>query len=305
MSQRNERSTQPHLDGVTHWLISHAARRAPESLCSRLEEEWFSDLASRSSALSRLSFAVGCCWATLVIVRDCPQGRVPAASSAAAARGFIALADRNIGYFSRRSGTLFLVAGLHAALFYGLITTLSHTRGLAIPPNLQNQVLKPVQPETLPPPPPPEVKLNGWVIDVQKLVADIPPKIDIENDGTPQVVEKSREPYLTKLTPEAPTHVVRQVAGGPGAGFPNTADFYPSLSVHLGEEGMSTVRVCVDRKGKLIADPTTVKSSGSARLDEGALRLARAGSGHYRATTEDDQPVNSCYPLGIRFQLKR
>jgi len=40
MSQRNERSTRPDLDGVTHWLVLHAARRAPESLSSRLEEEW-------------------------------------------------------------------------------------------------------------------------------------------------------------------------------------------------------------------------------------------------------------------------
>jgi TonB family protein len=305
MSQRNERSTRPDLDGVTHWLILHAARRAPESLSSRLEEEWLADLESRSTALSRLSFAVGCCWATMVIVSDCPRSRVPAASSAAAARGFITLADRNLGYFSRRSGTLFLVAGLHAALFYGLITTLSHTRGLATPPNLQNQVLKPVLPAKLPPPLPPGMELKGWVIDVQKLVVDVPPKVDIEKDVTTQAVEKSLGPYSPPRPPEAPTHVVQQVAGGPGAGFPDTADFYPSLSVHLGEEGMSTVRVCVDPKGKLTGDPTTVKGSGIARLDEGALKLARAGSGHYRATTEDGQPVNSCYPLGIRFQLKK
>jgi TonB family protein len=305
MSQRNERSMRPDLDGVTNWLILRAARRAPESLSSRLEEEWLADLASRSSALSRLRFAVGCCWATMVIVSECPRIRVPAASSAAEARGFITLADRNLGHFSRRSGTLFLVAGLHAALFYGLITTLSHTRRLATPPNLQNQVLKPVLPEKLPPPLPPGMELKGWVIDVQKLVVDVPPKVDIENDVTTQVVEKPPGPYSPPRPPEAPTHVVQQVAGGPGAGFPDTADFYPSLSVHLGEEGMSTVRVCVDPKGKLIGDPTTVKSSGSARLDEGARRLARAGSGHYRATTEDGQPVNSCYPLGIRFQLKK
>jgi TonB family protein len=198
-----------------------------------------------------------------------------------------------------------LVAGLHAALFYGLITTLSHTRRLATPPNLQNQVLRPVLPENLPPPLPPGMELKGWVIDVPKLVVDVPPKVDIDNDVTTQVVEKPQGPYSPPRPPEAPTHVVQQVAGGPGAGFPDTADFYPSLSVHLGEEGMSTVRVCVDPKGKLIGDPTTVKSSGSARLDEGARKLARAGSGHYRATTEDGQPVNSCYPLGIRFQLKK
>ena len=87
MSQRNERSTQPELDGVTHWLIHRAARRAPEYLSSRLEEEWLADFESRSSALSRLRFAVGCCWATLVIVNEYPRSRVPAASPAAAASG--------------------------------------------------------------------------------------------------------------------------------------------------------------------------------------------------------------------------
>jgi TonB family protein len=244
---------------------------------------------------------VGCCWATMVIVGDYPRSGVPAASSAVAARGFITLADRPFGYFSLRSGTLFLVAGLHAALFYGLITTLSHTRGLPTPSDLQNQVVKPVPPEKLPPPLPPRIKM----IDAPKLLVDVPPKIEFDVDATTQLVEKSPEPYSPPLPPEAPTHVVQQVAGGPGAGFPDTADFYPSLSIHLEEEGVATVRVCVDPKGKLASDPTIVRSSGSARLDVGALKLARAGSGHYRATTEDGRPVNSCYPLGIRFQLKK
>jgi hypothetical protein len=148
MSQRKERSTQPELDGVTHWLIHHAARRTPESLSTRLEEEWLADLESRASALSRLCFAGGCCWATMVIANDYTRSRVPAASPVAAARGFVTLADRNFGYFSLRSGTLFLIVGIHAALFCGLITTLSHTSGFATPTKLQNHVLNPVPPET-------------------------------------------------------------------------------------------------------------------------------------------------------------
>jgi hypothetical protein len=147
MSQRNERSTQPELDGVSHWLIQRAARGAPKCLSSRLEEEWLADLESRSSALSRLRFAVGCCWATIVIANDYPRGRVPAASPVVAARESITLADRNFNYFSLRSATLFLIVGLHAALFCGLIATLSHTRGLAIAPNLRNHVLDPVPSE--------------------------------------------------------------------------------------------------------------------------------------------------------------
>ena len=302
MSQRNERSTPLGLKGMTGWLIHHAARRAPDSLSSRLEEEWLADLASRSSAWSRLRFAMGCCWASLVIVSECPRSRVPASSSAGA-RGFIALADRPWGYFSKRSGTLFLVAGLHAALFYGLITTLAHTHRSATPPDLQNQLLRPVPPDRSPPPLPRNFK--AWVIDVQKPVIEVPPKVDIEKDVTTRVIDTSLGTQVPQLPPEAPPHVVRRVAGGAGAGFPDTADFYPTLSLRLEEEGLSTVQVCVDPKGKLLADPTMVTSSGKARLDEAALKLARAGSGHYRSTTEDGRPVSSCYPLGVRFQLKK
>jgi hypothetical protein len=148
MSQRYERSTQSDLDGVTHWLIHHAAHRAPESLSSRLEEEWLADLGSRPSPLSRLRLALGCCWAAMVIVSEYKRGRAPAASPAVAARRYIALADRNFDYLSLRSGTLFLIIGLHAALFCGLITTLSHAHEFAAPPNLQNHVLAPVPPRS-------------------------------------------------------------------------------------------------------------------------------------------------------------
>lgn len=304
MSQRNERSTQPELGGVTHWLIHQAARRTPEALSSRLEEEWLADLASRSAALSRLRFAIGCCWATLVIVSDYPRSRAAAASPVAPAGGVVTLVDRNFSYFSLRSATLFLIAGLHAALFFGLITTLSHTRSPMTPPNLQNHNVTAVPPEKVP------VALSGaelksWAIYIPKMLVNPPPKLDIENDVTGVVSDNPPEVISQPASPETPAHIVQQFTGGPGAGFPETADFYPSPSIRFGEEGMTTVRVCVDRTGRLTSEPITVKGSGIARLDEAAIKLARAGSGHYRATTEDGLPVNSCYPFGIRFQLRK
>jgi hypothetical protein len=141
MSQRNERSTGPELDGMTHWLIRHAAGLAPDCLSSRLEEEWLADSESRSSTLSRLRFAVGCYWATMVITHDYPRDRVPAASAVAAAGGFGTLTDRNFGYVSLRSGTLFLIVGIYAALFCGVTTTLLHTRASAVSLNSQHGVL--------------------------------------------------------------------------------------------------------------------------------------------------------------------
>jgi hypothetical protein len=195
-----------------------------------------------------------------------------------------------------------LIAGLHAALFYGLITTLSHTRG-AIPASiLENQALKEIPREKVSVP---QSLSKDWTITVPPLDPKVPRVRVPDDDVTTTVGEKQVEPYSPPPTLGIPTHLVARVAGGPGAGFPDTADFYPSLSIHLGEQGLSTVRVCVDGRGRLTADPTTVQGSGSARLDEGALKLARAGSGHYRAATEDGKPVSSCYAVGIRFQLKK
>jgi TonB family protein len=216
-------------------------------------------------------------------------------------RGFNTLGDRDFGYFSLRSGTLFLIAGLHAALFYGLITTLAHTNILATP-DLQNVVVKPTPREKLPLLPA-GMELKGWTIDIKKIIDKVPPKVDVENEVTARV-EDNPEPHTAGLPAEPPAHVVQRVAGGPGAGFPETADFYPSLSIYTGEQGVSTVQVCVDPKGRLTSAPSIVKGSGSSRLDDGALKLARAASGKYRATTEDGQPVNSCYAFGVRFQLR-
>jgi len=304
MSQRHERSMRPDCNGASHWLIRRAAHRVPSALSSRLEEEWLADLETRSTTLSRLRFAVGCCWASLVIENEYPRSRVAAASAVAPAGGFFTLVDRNFSYFSLRSATLFLIAGLHAALFFGLINSLSHTQAAVTPPNLQNQEVAPLPPEkVLPSPPGPELKY--WTIYVPKTAVDLPPKLDFEPDVIVDVSDKPPEVIARPPGLETPTHVVQQLVGGPGAGFPETADFYPSPSIRLGEEGLTTVHVCVDRKGRLTSEPTALKGSGSARLDDAALRLARAGSGHYRATTEDGQPVNSCYPFGVRFQLKK
>jgi TonB family protein len=301
MSQRNERSSQPEFNGVTHWLIHHAAHRAPDSLSSRLEEEWLADLESRSSALSRLRFAAGCCWASLVIVQEFARNRLPA-TSAVSSGGVVTLNDRNFSYFSLRSATLFLIAGLHAALFYGMITTLEHTRGSKPPAILENTILKPVPPTREPPPQP---TMEGWTLTVPKPDTVIPqlppiaPDVTADYDARPVVHEVLPPPIDTT------THIVSRVAGGPGAGFPETGDYYPAPEILAGNQGISTVSVCVDPRGRLTSGPILEKSSGFARLDEAALKLARAGSGHYRANTEDGQPVSSCYPFGIRFQLRR
>jgi TonB family protein len=93
--------------------------------------------------------------------------------------------------------------------------------------------------------------------------------------------------------PVIPHHEMTCVQGGPGSGFPNTDDYYPSIAKRMEEQGVTTVRVCVGANGRLISDPTIAQTSDSLRLDDGALLLAKAGSGHYRASTADGRAVNS------------
>jgi len=284
---------------VAHWLIHHAARRAPASLGLRLEEEWLADLEARTSRLSRLGFAIGCCWATQVIVFEHEPSKATVASTAVGAPSVVAYADQNFSFISLRSSTFFLVLSLHIVFIYGFMTALSHTHKSAVADPLQNQILPRSQPERVPP------SLPGPTIKNPPIEVPRPP-IDFPYEQDPDSVTTAilQEP-INPLPPGLPApHPVKRIDGGPGAGFPDTADFYPSQAIRLGEQGVSTVQVCVDVNGRLTSDPTTLKGSGSARLDDGALKLARAGSGHYRASTEDGQPVSSCYPLGVRFQLK-
>jgi TonB family protein len=286
------------MNGLTHWLIRRAARSAPEALSGRLEEEWLADLGARPSAWSRARFAIGCCWATQVIALEHAGARAALAGHAAGAKVAIPFLHDNFRPLSRRAATLALVIGLHIALFYGLVVGLNlDIKKLLISP-LQNLSLPQPHPNVSPPPIPPPTLTHS------RLDAVVPEFLSTQ--GPDENTRLQREPPsdLPPLRPETPPHPVSRVQGGPGSGFPNPDDFYPSAAKRLEEQGIAIVHVCVDANGRLMSDPTTVQSSGSARLDAGALQLARAGSGHYRASTEDGRPVNACYPFRVRFQLR-
>jgi protein TonB len=287
-------------EALTHWLIHHAARRAPPDLSERLEEEWRADLAVRSSASSRLGFALGCCWATSVIVREHGPASIPVASAAMGPKVTLGDVRDESGIFARRSITFFLVAGLHIALFYGLMTGLAFRIIKEIPISFQTPLLQPPQKRALPPLAPPQLTKSRIEIPPPYF----PPTEDpIENEdiiAAPPNILTSR----LETPPPTPPHEVIRMQGGPGSGFPNTDDYYPSIAKRMEEQGVTTVRVCVGTNGRLTSDPTIAQTSGSPRLDDGALLLAKAGSGHYRSATEDGRAVNSCYSYRVRFALR-
>ena len=285
------------FDGIAPYLIRRAACKAPAALSERLGEEWLADLSARSGALSQLRFALGCCWATNVIAHEFGA---PVRAAAAASGGKTTIIEDAVPgrSFSRRTTVILLIVGFHILVICVLATAIVTPKGPKTIPDLQVDFL-PKQPRN-PPPLPADPALTRISVD------DFPPPV-----GPPDRTEKTItiEEQLTEAPPAGaagPPSVVpaHRVLGGPGVGFPNTDDFYPEAAIRAREKGIATVGVCVDGAGRLTGKPAIDQSSGSSRLDEAALRLAQAGSGHYRATTEDGRPVSACYPFRVRFELR-
>ncbi len=283
-------------------LIQHAARNAPPSLSERLEEEWLADLSERQGTMSRTLFGLGCCWATKVIAREHYLLNIAAATATAGSTAMTAYAQHDSTFFSRRTTAFVVIVALHVAVIYAFATGLAHGFIAAIPQPTQVTFLQDT-PRKVPPPPP----TNPDLKDPPKVTIVIPEFKFGEPPDTGETIQNVAVDPGLPTTASAPPQVetpVKRVLGGPGKGFPNSADYYPAASRRLGETGSATIEVCADNQGRLTADPAVIQSSGITRIDDGALKLAKAGSGHYRATTQNGVAINSCYPIRITFDLR-
>jgi TonB family protein len=275
-------------------LLLYAARSAPPALSERLAEEWLADFEVRRGGWARLRHALGCCWATSIITRE--HGAVTLVAAAPAGAGALKhYGPLDSPRFSRRALALGLIACLHVGLIWVLANGLLQQMIPAPSKSLQATFL-PTVPRTAPPlPPVPTPQLT--VIRIPRDADPLPPPPTDTGASEASVADLPVTPV--RRTAQA----VQRVPGGPGHAFPNTADYYPPEAIRMNEQGGTRVSVCVSDAGRLTSGPTIAQSSGSARLDAGALKLARAGSGHYQPTTEDGRPVNSCYSFLIRFAL--
>ena len=288
------------VDALARSLIQHAARNAPASLSERLEEEWLADFAERRGPMARVRFGIGCCWATTVIAHEYAAPKVLAAATTTGNKVMNAYAQQDYSLFSRRTIAFIGIIGLHVVLIYALATGLTH-RFLTPQPDMVAS-WEPDAPKHTPPPPPfPPPTFSPRVVDIPRVDLDIDVKVD--DSRTIRDVIPDVEQHF--VPPAPPATLVKRVLGGPGRAFPNTDDFYPADAIRKEQTGAVTVYTCVDEKGRLTAAPTVARSSGTASLDEGALKLAKAGSGHYRATTEDGRPVSSCYEFMVRYNLRK
>ncbi len=207
---------------------------------------------------------------------------------------------QDTSFFTRRTIVLFAIIALHVFIAWALATGLARRAIELVAPPIQTEVVEEVQKKDEPPPPPPP--------QMERPPVEIPPpdvaiEVPVETQST-AIQDVTDKPVVRAPPPPPPPKPRNVVSPRPGKGFPATEDYYPAASKRLGEEGSANVHVCVGPNGKLTEEPTIAQTSGNQRLDDGALKLAKAGSGHYQPGTEDGQPTTACMVFKIKFELR-
>ena len=197
---------------------------------------------------------------------------------------------------SRRMAVFGVIVGFHLLLVYGLVSGLARKVVEVVAPPLVTDIIEEIKPEDKPPPPPPP--------QMERPPVQVPPPdvvIDIPMETTTTAISNVTDKAVAPPAPPAPV----VVASSPAkiGRMPSSEDYYPAASKRAEEQGSTTVKVCVDSKGKIIGNPSVVTSSGFERLDEGAVKLARAG--RYQPGTSGGQPqAESCVSFRVKFEIK-
>jgi protein TonB len=206
---------------------------------------------------------------------------------------------------SQRSVALGSIVAVHGAIAYAMANGLAYATSEIATPPVQTVIVPEIprslmQRESLPAPemkrlrvevPPPEVKI------------DIPLESNAITDVTTGMFAMMTEKKAPLPSGPASKPALRYIIHARvSENFPNPDAFYPPASIRREEQGLVGVQVCVGVDGKLLDMPSVAKTSGSARLDEAALKLAR--SGRYLAGSVDGVPIIDCMQLPIRFKVK-
>ncbi len=208
-----------------------------------------------------------------------------------------AYATHDTNFLSRRAVVFIAIAGLHVLIGWMFASGLARQVLNEVTAPLQTDIIEEIETrEEPPPPPPPEFERPPVEVPPPEVAIDIP--VDTTNNTA--ITDVTDKPVPMAPPPPPPPRQV--VKAKMGKNFPNSEDYYPAASKRLGETGATAVRVCIGPNGRLAEEPTVQTSSGSARLDEGAIKLAKAG--RYVAGSVDGQATTDCISFRVKFELK-
>ena len=105
-----------------------------------------------------------------------------------------------------------------------------------------------------------------------------------------------------RSTASASTTPARPVAKVDFQRSPSLDPYYPLSARRAEQQGVATLRSCVDAAGRLSGEPAVIESSGHRSLDDGAVSWARAA--RYSPAVESGRRIDSCATFRVRFVLQ-
>jgi protein TonB len=200
---------------------------------------------------------------------------------------------------SRRTGVLVGIILFHLLLLYGLVSGLARKVVEVVAAPLQTDLIEDIKPEDKPPPPPPP--------QMERPPVQVPPPdvvIDIPMETTTTAISNVTDrpvPPPPPVTAPVERKAVRVAPKLDVRRSPSTDEYYPASARRAEIEGVTTVRACVGPDGRVAGDPTVTNSSGTASLDEAAVKWARRA--RFSPGTEDGVAVEICTAFNVRFKL--
>jgi len=191
--------------------------------------------------------------------------------------------------FTSRRMTALVAAILLQGLFAWLVASgLAKTLVDKLPQEIKAEVLPEKLPDKTPPPPPPDLK--------EPPPPFVPPP-DI-------VIQMESSAPTSAITTQSKVATPQQISTPASIGRPHICgqDYYPSISMRLGEEGTTLIGFEIGTDG-LVQGVHVVGSSGSQRLDEAAVRCA--ASWRYRAATQNGAPVAVSWKANVVWKLPK
>jgi protein TonB len=189
------------------------------------------------------------------------------------------------------------IIGFHVVLVYLLASGLGATVMNYVSPPIDVLPLEEQKEVDVPPPPPPPILEAMTKIDAVPPIVDV----DVAPDGPPLLTRTITDPPPVTPPPVvAKPEPIRLVGKNV---LPSSEDYYPPTARRDGAEGAANVQVCVDERGKRQGEPVVTQSSGDARLDKGAIALAR--DGRYARSMRGDAYVPNCFGFRVIFTMQK
>jgi protein TonB len=204
---------------------------------------------------------------------------------------------------SNRTAAIVIVALIHIALGYALVTGLAYNVLKKAAEDLKTFDVEeePPPPEEKPPPPEQNVPPPPQIV--------APPPIVRTNTVAPPIVSVNiaPPPVITQTAPPAPQAppkpVVSQAAKAKGS-LPSlfSTDDYPQSSIRNEEQGTTAVRLTIGPDGR-VADCSITQSSGSSALDSATCNIIRRRARYTPAKDQAGNPITGTDSARIRWEL--